>query len=103
MDEVMKEVLVARDMSQEEMSALVDALTPHERQHFKQTICMLAMCYGKESTMQAVVVVGRASEDIASLTSVNCDDMEASILLNAANEFYGYVNLAGAPPKEQFN
>ena len=103
MDEVMKEVLVARDMGQEEMSRLIDALTPHERTHFRQTICMLAMCYGKESTMQAVIVVGRASEDIASLTSVNCDDMEASILLNAANEFYGFVNMADAPPKEQFN
>lgn len=103
MDEVMKEVLVARDMGQEEMSRLIDALTPHERTHFRQTICMLAMCYGKASTMQAVIVVGRASEDIASLTSVNCDDMEASILLNAANEFYGFVNMADAPPKEQFN
>ena len=103
MDEVMKEVLVARDMGQQEMAALIDALTPHERTHFRQTICMLAMCYGKESTMQAVIVVGRASEDIASLTSVNCDDMEASILLNAANEFYGFVNMADAPPKEQFN
>lgn len=103
MDEVMKEVLQAREMGQEEMSALIDALTPHERTHFRQTICMLAMCYGAKSTMQAVVVVGRAHEDMASLTSVNCDDMEAAQLLIAANEFYGFLNLAGAPPKEQFN
>ena len=103
MDEVMKEILIARDMKQEEMAALIDALTPDERTHFRQSICMLAMCYGKQSTMQAVIVVGRANEDMASLTSVNCDDMEAAQLLVAANEFYGFLNMAGAPPKEQFN
>ena len=103
MDEVMKKVLHARDMTEQEMDALVNGMTNHERQHFKQTICMIASCYGKDSTMQAVIVVGRASEDMASLTSVNCDDMEAAQLLIAANEFYGFLNMAGAPPKEQFN
>ena len=103
MDEVMKEVLHAREMGQEEMSALIDALTPHERTHFRQTICMLAMCYGAKSTMQAVIVVGRANEDMASLTSVNCDDMEAAMLLHAANDFYGMVHMAGAPEREKFN
>lgn len=103
MDEVMKEILIARDMRQEEMAALIDALTPDERTHFRQTICMLAMCYGKQSTMQAVIVVGRANEDMASLTSVNCDDMDAAQLLIAANEFYGFLHMAGAPEREKFN
>jgi hypothetical protein len=34
---------------------------------------------------------------------MNVDDMEAAELLIEANEFFGFLNMADAPPKEAFN
>jgi hypothetical protein len=40
---------------------------------------------------------------MAGLITMNVDDMEAAELLLEANDFFGYLNMAGAPPKEAFN
>jgi len=40
---------------------------------------------------------------MAGLITMNADDMEAMELLLEANDFFGYLNMAGAPPKEAFN
>jgi hypothetical protein len=40
---------------------------------------------------------------MAGLITMNADDMEAASLLLEANDFFGYLNMAGAPPKEAFN
>jgi hypothetical protein len=40
---------------------------------------------------------------MAGLITMNVDDMEAVSLLLEANDFFGYLNMAGAPPKEAFN
>jgi len=34
---------------------------------------------------------------------IAADDMEAAELMLEANDFFGYLNMAGAPPKEAFN
>jgi hypothetical protein len=41
--------------------------------------------------------------EMAGLITMNADDMEAAELLLEANDFFGYLNMAGAPPKEAFN
>jgi len=40
---------------------------------------------------------------MAGLITMNADDMEATELLLEANDFFGYLNTVGAPPKEAFN
>jgi len=40
---------------------------------------------------------------MAGVVTLNCDEMEASQLMLAANDFFGFLNTLGAPPKENFN
>jgi hypothetical protein len=50
-----------------------------------------------------VVILGRAEDAIAGVVTLNCDAMEASQLMLAANDFFGFLNVLDAPPKENFN
>jgi hypothetical protein len=50
-----------------------------------------------------VVIVGRAEDQLAGVVTLNCNEMEASQLMLAANDFFGFLNVLGAPPKENFN
>ncbi len=69
---------------------------------FKLLIHKLVMCYG-DGNAQGVVIVGRAEDQLAGVVTLNCDEMEASQLMLAANDFFGFLNTLGAPPKENFN
>jgi hypothetical protein len=89
-------------MSQKELERRVAAMSDEEQEHFKLLIHKLVMCYG-EGKAQAVVVIGRAEDQMAGVVTLNCDEMEASQLMLAANDFFGFLNLMDAPPKEQFN
>lgn len=89
-------------MSQEELERRVAAMTDEEQAHFKLLIHKLAMCYG-EGKAQGVVIIGRAEDAFAGVVTLNCDEMEASQLMLAANDFFGFLNLLDAPPKEEFN
>jgi hypothetical protein len=50
-----------------------------------------------------VFIIGRAEDNVAGVVTLNCDEMEASQLMLAANDFFGFLNVLGAPPKESFN
>jgi len=89
-------------MTQEELEHRVMKMSDEEQAHFKLLIHKLVMCYG-EGNAQAVVIVGRAEDAVAGVVTVNCDEMEASQLMLAANDFFGFLNIRGAPPKENFN
>jgi len=89
-------------MSQEELEQRVARMSDEEQAHFKLLIQKLAMCYG-EGQAQGVVIVGRAEDNIAGVITVNCNEMEASQLMLAANDFFGFLNVLDAPPKENFN
>jgi hypothetical protein len=89
-------------MSQEELEHRVMKMSDEEQAHFKLLIHKLVMCYG-EGKAQAVVIVGRAEDAVAGVVTLNCDEMEASQLMLAANDFFGFLNVLGAPPKEKFN
>jgi hypothetical protein len=89
-------------MSQEELEQRVEEMSDEEQAHFKLLIHKLVLCYG-EGKAQAVVIIGRAEDAFAGVVTLNCDEMEASQLMLAANDFFGFLNILGAPPKEKFN
>ena len=87
---------------QAEVSRRVEAMTDEEQAHFKLLIHQLVMCYGEDAG-HAVVIIGGSVNTLASVVTVNCNEMEASRLLLAADDAFGYINTRGAPPKENFN
>jgi hypothetical protein len=89
-------------MSEAELHRRVTAMSDEEPSHFKLLIHKLVMCYG-EGKAQGVVIVGRAEDQVAGVVTLNCNEMEASQLMLAANDFFGFLNVLGAPPKENFN
>jgi len=93
---------MTESMSQEELERRVAKMSDEEQAHFKLLIHKLVMCYG-EGNAQGVVIIGRAEDEFAGVVTLNCDEMEASQLMLAANDFFGFLNLMDAPPKEQFN
>ena len=89
-------------MTQEELEHRVASMTDNEQAHFKMLVQRLVMCYGSDAA-QDIVVIGNADENTAGVITVNCDEMEASKLMIAANDFFGFLNTIDAPPKEEFN
>ena len=89
-------------MTEAELHRRVQAMSDEEQEHFKLLIYKLVMCYG-EGKAQGVVIVGRAEDQLAGVITLNCNEMEASQLMLAANDFFGFLNLLDAPPKEHFN
>ena len=89
-------------MSQAELEQRVSQMSDEEQAHFKLLIHKLVMCYGTGKA-QAVVIIGRAEDAFAGVVTLNCDEMEASQLMLAANDFFGFLNVLDAPPKENFN
>ena len=89
-------------MPEEELERRVEAMSDEEQHHFRLLIHKLVMCYG-DGKAQAVVIIGRAEDQMAGVVTLNCNEMEASQLMLAANDFFGFLNVLDAPPKENFN
>ena len=89
-------------MTDEELERRVNAMSDEEQEHFKLLVHKLVMCYG-EGKAQGIVIIGRAEDAFAGVVTLNCNEMEASQLMLAANDFFGFLNLVDAPPKENFN
>lgn len=82
----------------EERLALMDDT---EKAHFKLVIMELIKCYGPDPDQALILFNG--SDKLGGIVSLNCDEMEAAALLLEANDFFGFLNTIGAPPKEAFN
>ena len=80
----------------------VMAMSENQREHLRSLIYEFVRCYERGSKDCAVLILGTGSS-IDNVVSLNCDSMEASQLLMAANDFFGYLNTRDAPPKEMFN
>jgi hypothetical protein len=89
-------------MTEEELERRVEAMSDEEQHHFRLLVHKLVMCYG-EGKAQGVVIIGRAEDQMAGVITLNCNEMEASQLMLAANDFFGFLNVLDAPPKENFN
>jgi len=88
-------------MDAETLERRLALMSEEEQEHFKMVILMLSQCYGPDPD-QAVLLV-KSKGEMAGLITMNTDDMEAAELLIEANEFFGQLNMLGAPPKEAFN
>lgn len=88
-------------MEQDAIEQRLTIMTEEEREHFKMVVLQLVKCYGPDPD-QAVLLI-KTNGEMAGLITMNADDMEAAELLLEANDFFGYLNMAGAPPKEAFN
>jgi hypothetical protein len=97
-----KQVAFEDMMTQEELERRVGSMSDEEQAHFKLLIHKIVMCYG-DGNAQGVFVIGRAEDNVAGVVTLNCNEMEASQLMLAANDFFGFLNVLGAPPKENFN
>jgi hypothetical protein len=88
-------------MDEQALEGRLALMSEEEREHFKMVVLLLVKCYGPDPD-QAVLLI-KSKGEMAGLITMNADDMEASELLLEANDFFGYLNMAGAPPKEAFN
>lgn len=80
----------------------VDQLSKEQREHMRILVKKLVECYLDEQA-HAVVVVGRNDEERATLLTVNCDEMEAAVVLAKLELMFTELNMADAPPKEMMN
>jgi hypothetical protein len=88
-------------MEQDTIEQRLALMSEDEQEHFKMVVLQLIKCYGDDAD-QAVLII-KSKGDMAGIVTMNADDMEAASLLLEANDFFGYLNMAGAPPKEAFN
>jgi hypothetical protein len=88
-------------MEQDILEQRLKTMTEEEQEHFKMMILQLVKCYGPDPD-QALLLI-KSKGELAGLITMNVNDMEAASLLLEANDFFGYLNMAGAPPKEAFN
>ena len=88
-------------MDEQALEGRLALMSEEEREHFKMVVLQLVRCYGDDPD-QAVLLI-KSKGEMAGLITMNADDMEAAELLLEANDFFGYLNMAGAPPKEAFN
>jgi hypothetical protein len=88
-------------MDEQTLERRLALMSEEEQEHFKMVILVLAQCYGPDPD-QAVLLV-KVKGEMSGLITMNTDDMEAAELLGEANEFFGHLNMLGAPPKEAFN
>ena len=80
----------------------VDSLDPQQREHMRILVKRLVECYLDEKA-HGVIVIGRDDEERATLLTVNCDEMEASVTLAKLELLFTELNMADAPPKEMLN
>lgn len=88
-------------MDEQALEKRLALMSEDEQAHFKMVILQLVRCYGPDPD-QAVLLI-KSKGDMAGIITMNADDMEAAELMLEANDFFGYLNMVGAPPKEAFN
>lgn len=89
-------------ITQEDIERRVASMTDAQKDHFKMLVYALLQCYA-EDTHAAVIVLGDLSDVSASVVTVNCNEMDAATLLMAADDFFNFINMREAPPKEAMN
>lgn len=90
------------DEVEQEIERRISAMSEGQREHLRSLIYEFVKCYDKDGKDCAVVILG-SGDGIDNIITMNCDSMEAAKLLVATNDFFGYLNIKDAPPKEMFN
>jgi hypothetical protein len=87
--------------TEQNLEARLALMSEEEQQHFKMVVIELIKCYGPDA--RQAIILFHGSDKLGGIVSLNCNEMEAAELMLEANEFFGYLNTVGAPPKEAFN
>jgi len=90
-------------MDNKELERRVEQMTDDEQAHFKEAIYRLAMCYGEDAWSAVLVIKGHLIGDVSEVIQFNCNDMDASEILQGTKQYMDFLNTLGAPPKEKFN
>ena len=80
----------------------VESLDPMQRHHMRLLVEKLMACYLSED-QHAVIVIGSDTEEKSTLLTVNCDEMEAAVVISRLQEMFMELNTADAPPKGMLN
>ena len=80
----------------------VALLDPQQRNHMRIVVEKIMDCYTSEDK-HAVLVIGSDSVGESTLLTINCDEMEAAVVLGRLHELFVDLNAADAPPKELLN
>ena len=80
----------------------VAEMDEEEQAHFRALIAKLSHCYTKD-TAQAVVLYAHSNTPLVEALTINCNDMEGYGIVKSAFNYFAFLNVQDAPPKEQFN
>ena len=80
----------------------VALLDPQQREHMRIVVEKLIQCY-IEPDQHAVLVIGNDKSELATLLTINCDELEAAVVLGRLHEMFIDINADQAPPKELLN
>ena len=87
--------------TEQNLEARLALMSDEEKQHFKMVVLELIKCYGPDADQAVILFNG--SDKLGGIVTLNCNEMEAAELMLEANDFFGFLNVIGAPPKEAFN
>jgi predicted nucleotidyltransferase len=80
----------------------IDGMTKEQREHLRLVVKKLVDCY-IDDKQHAIVVAGSDDSDRAHLITINCNEMDASVMLAKLDVVYTELNMADVPPKEMLN
>lgn len=80
----------------------IEAMDEEDRNHFRDIIEKLSHCYTKDAA-QAVILYAHGEAPITEALTINCDDMDSYEIVKGALNYFEFLNIKDAPPKEQFN
>ena len=80
----------------------VAKLSPNQREHMRVVVEKLIACY-LNTELHGVLVIGNDQTELATLMTINCDELEAAVVLGRLHEMFVDINADQAPPKELLN
>ena len=89
-------------MTDAEFERRINDMSDEAQGHFKLLVHKLVVCY-TNADAQALVLFSGANDKLGGIVTVNCNEMDAMRLVMSANDLFGLINTAGAPPKELLN
>jgi hypothetical protein len=85
-----------------EIEQALNKMTEEQRAHLRIVISELIECYLHDD-LHGMVLVGKPPYEPFKIMAVNTNEMDASELLSAAQEYINGSVMEDAPPKERFN
>jgi len=85
------------------MEERVAKLSNKEREHLKECIQRLVLCYGDDPCTGILLVKGHLVGGVGEVITLNCNDMDAAEILEGMRDYFEHINMRNAPPKEMFN